>query len=761
MYADWITCPNINGNEYGVYLFRKNYYFDQIPTQLPLKISADNRYTLYINGIKICYGPAKGDFATYKYDYIDVAPFISKGHNQFAVLVFNGGNDKPLAFVSNKTGLYIESDCTSVSKITTDSSWKVKKSTAYSIISYKKLMTPKWFYGFYACGGGDNINFDKYESNWEFTDFNDKNWKNARPLSKIESVKWHLTKRNIPFLTNNIESPEQIRVIKNAETNENQFLSGNGEIVVDRFKKATILFDFGKMTMGYPNIKFENGNKATIKVRYAESLYDDVNVKAHRDSVNGKKMFGVWDFMKLNGEPTHFRPLWQRSFRYVQFEISTNDQPLHIKSFTNEFSAYPYSDSTYFYSNNTKLNRVFEICMRSLKLCSSETYFDTPYYEQLCYGGDNRPIGLISYYTSTDDRLLREMLRMYPQSVNPETGLFKAAYPSRFTTDMGTWSLSWIQSMNDYFDMRNDTLFVKDNINAIEEVLKYFKGNIGESGLLEHIKTKNFIDWSINSGSLPRKDSRDEIHKSTLLTLFYVYTLDKVIELYHKIGYHQQAENWQHTRNLLKKSINSKCWNNDSGLYTDYPGINQYSQQTNILAVLCHLKTVSENEFLIQKILFGTNFTEKASSYFDFFLFEMLAKNNKAEQILENLDFWYSFLDKGLTACGETGFDSMDRSDCHAWSAHPAYYLLNSICGIQSIGKSFSNIIISPNLGTLTYVKSAIPTPTGQIVVEYQIQSNKLISKITIPKGIKAVWKKSEEYVTLKEGTNELISEIH
>ena len=95
----WISYPSANVTEYGVYHFRKKIDLDAVPEELIIHVSADNRYNLFVNGSRVCYGPAKGDLQTYKYDVIDIAPFLKQGENQLAALVYNGGKDKPLAFL--------------------------------------------------------------------------------------------------------------------------------------------------------------------------------------------------------------------------------------------------------------------------------------------------------------------------------------------------------------------------------------------------------------------------------------------------------------------------------------------------------------------------------------------------------------------------------------------------------------------------------------------------------------------------------------
>ena len=101
--AVWYSYPSANNTTYGVYHFRKNIQLQEIPDKLELMVSADNRYNLFVNGQRVAYGPAKGDLKTYKYDVVDIAPYLKSGKNTIAALVYNGGKDKPLAFVSSQT----------------------------------------------------------------------------------------------------------------------------------------------------------------------------------------------------------------------------------------------------------------------------------------------------------------------------------------------------------------------------------------------------------------------------------------------------------------------------------------------------------------------------------------------------------------------------------------------------------------------------------------------------------------------------------
>ncbi len=751
----WISYPTANQTAFGVYHFRKSFNLEKVPEKLIIHVSADNRYNLFVNGHRVCYGPAKGDLQTYKYDVIDIVPFLKSGENLLAALVYNGGEDRPLAFITVQTAFMLRTENEEFSFLNTDNGWKTYKNPAYKVISYDEMLfNERWFYGFYACGGGDEVFAEKYPWGWETTSFDDNNWLAAESLEFDKQPPWNLVPRNIPFMAGHLVYPSKIRKITGIGIPTGEW-NGQTPLIVPPHTKAEILVDFEVLTMGYPELTVNGGAGSRIQIKYAEALYEKVNLKAHRDSVNNLNMFGVWDIFHPDGKKRTFRPLWKRCFRYVQFNVETKNEPLDISSYILEYSGYPYRDMATLESDNERLNKIFEICQRTLQMCSGETYYDTPYYEQLSYGGDNRPIAAISIYNSTDDRLLREVLRLYPQSENKETGLFKSAYPSRFDFDMGTWSMAWIQTLHDYYFMRGDSAFVAQFYDKIEGVLKFFERHLDEhTGLIGTVKNQNFIDWSITQGSIPRPNEKREMQQSALLTLYFAHTLDCTSKLYREIGQEGRASHWEQLSHGTKVAVYTSCWDSKKQLFRDYDDREIFSQHTNIMAILCDLVPPSEQADLLHRILNFKGFEEIASSYFSFFLFKAMEKTGNEHLFLDNLDFWYHFLDRGYTTCGETGFASHDRSDCHAWSAHPAYYMLSIVCGIKPANIGFDAVKIKPHLGELKEVKADMPHPKGRIKVEYRRVKKGLQTRVVLPPGMNGSFEYNGKFRMLKSGEN-------
>ena len=248
---------------------------------------------------------------------MDIAPFLREGNNVVAALVFNGGADKPLAFVTYQTAFLFRTADERYDSLNSDARWKCYQNPAYDQITYQELNTRAWVKGFYACGGGDEVFAEKYPWGWECLAYDDTDWPAAEPLTFEGSAPWHLVPRTIAFMDSTRQRPGSVRRVTGFKAPATPFTPINA-LTVPANTTATILYDFEVFTMGYPELTLSDGNGSRVKLKYAEALYEKPDLKAHRDSVDGKTMYGVFDIYHADGG-THrvFRPLWKRAFRYL------------------------------------------------------------------------------------------------------------------------------------------------------------------------------------------------------------------------------------------------------------------------------------------------------------------------------------------------------------------------------------------------------------------------------------------------------------
>ena len=225
-----------------------------------------------------------------------------------------------------------------------------------------------------------------------------------------------------------------------------------------------------------------------------------------------------------DGAKDLFRPLWLRTFRFIQLEIETLDEPLIISDYYNIFNVYPFEQKAGFECDNPLLSQIWNTGWRTARLCAGETYMDCPYWEQLQYLGDTRIQALISLYNTDDDRLMRNALLQADQSRIPD-GLTLSRGPSYIQQIIPSFSLYWIAMVHDYYMHREDDAFIVQFLPGIQSVLNWFEARMKENNLLRPLEWFNFSDWT--SGFQLAAPAGADTGNSEYLSLTYAYALER------------------------------------------------------------------------------------------------------------------------------------------------------------------------------------------------------------------------------------------
>lgn len=758
--AGWITHPAESILDYGVFHFRKKFELKEKPEEFIIHISADNRYRLFVNGTPVCFGPQRGDLAHWFFESIDIAPFLRQGTNVLAVLVWNAGERKPWAQISLRTGLIIQGNGAAENIVNTDRSWKVIKDKAYSEASAGSKETSGQFV---VVGPCDRVDGNLYPWGWEKPDYNDDKWSaprvldNGHPYGVGSDINWSLTPRRIPFMELKKQRFASIRLTENCKV-PSTFIEGKSTLTITGHQKVKILLDQGNLTTGYPELITSGGKGSTIRLSYAESLFGSNGQKGNRNEVNGKKFIGYSDFYLPDGLADRlFRPLWFRTWRYLQLEIETAGQPLEIRDLSSEFSAYPLVENASFESDNETLTRIWQTGWRTARLCANETYFDCPYYEQLQYVGDTRIQALISMYVSGDDRLVRNALMQFDESRIAE-GITHSRFPTSQSQFIPPFSLFWVDMVNDYWMLRDDSAFVRQFLPGISQVLQWYGKKIDKSnGMLGPVPFWNFVDWvdqwpwtsETGVGGVP---AGGQTGGSSILTMQYAWALEKASKLFRYYGYVSQADEYSKTSADLSEAVFRNCWDKTRGYLADSPDKKEFSMHAQIFGVLTNTIPADQQKSFTGRFINDTSLY-RPTLYFRAYLTQALKKTGLADQYIETLGPWKEMLDKGLTTFAESP-DPDTRSDCHAWSASPNYDMLATIAGIRPSEHGFKSVTIEPALGNLKFIKGRFPHPAGMIYFDLKRDGvNGLKGEITVPDGLKAVIKWNGKSQTLSGKT--------
>jgi alpha-L-rhamnosidase len=758
--ASWIAHKHEDLKSYVVLHFRKNFELTSIPEHFSINVSADNRYKLYVNGKYISNGPARSDVMHWNFETIDIAPYLHTGTNLIAAVVWNFGEDMPWAQMSSKTGFIIQGNTPLTQTVNTNNTWKVYENKAYKPLpaDNKKLQT------FFVVGAGEIVDGREYPWNWEQTTFDDSAWKKATVLEKGmpygvgSGAAWYLTPRTIPRMEESKQQFYSIRKITgtNASTFSEYFIREKGSQVIPPNQHITLLIDQGNETVAYPIINTNGGKDAIITLTYAEALIDANRKKGNRNEIEDKKIIGNQDIFILNGdENIVYTPLTFRTFRYVEMDITTKDDPLTLSSFTSIYTGYPFEEKASFVCEEDKsLSDVWKIGYRTARLCAGETYYDCPYYEQLQYTGDTRIQALISLYVTGDDRLMRKAIMDYDNSMISK-GLTQSRYPSNIAQIIPTFSLFWVSMIHDYHMHRKDDAFIKSFMPNIDRVLSWYEQKLdAKNGMLGPLPWWCFVDWppqwswnnTLQMGGVPDGVINGN---SSIISFQYVYTLRQAAALHNAYGDKLKANHYSKLADNIANSAYKLCYDNAKGLVADSPSKKEYSQHAGIMAVLANGVSEKDAQKLLINTMANSSITQ-ATYYFKFYQTLALMKTGMADKYYSTLQPWKDMVNLGLTTFAEK--PEPTRSDCHAWSASPNYFLLSTICGINPSAPGFSHVEIAPAMDQLNHIAGKMPHPYGMIEVDFTKKGNQIDAVISLPKNLSGTFKWRGKKVLLKSG---------
>ena len=774
-HASWVTHPAAPLREPVVLHFRRFITLAAIPASYTVRVSADNRFILYVNGKRVGDGPARGDLAHWRYERFDLAPYLRPGRNLVTATVWNWGVFAPIAQMSDRTAFLLESEATGSDAISTPQDWQVAIESGHLALDRSSVNLRTYM----AAGPGEEIDAAHYDWDWNQPSDRDSRWVPvATPMrdSNYPGVNlahsagvtgdnpWWMVPDTLPHMA---YTPTEAGHVVEVGPKANRLPGSTfpaGAVSIPANTHLHILLDRTTLTTAYPELTVSGGKGAQIWITYSEALYDNEGHKGDRNALtytdaqgvqHPRRALGLRDeFLPDGGANRVFEPLWWRTWRYLDLDIHTAAEPLQLDSLTAAFTAYPFQERATFQSPDPELARIWEISWRTAHLDAHETYMDTPYYEQLQYVGDTRIQALISYAVTGDDRLARQALEAFNDSRIPE-GITRSRYPSSLPQNIPTFSLLWIGMLHDYWMYRPDPAPVRGSLMGTRTVLNWFAQFEQPDGLLGELPWWSFIDW-VSSGQIPTYGPHGQ---SCVTTLQYLGALNNAADLESAFGDPAIAARYRTRAAHVHAGIYRMCWVASRNMLADSPAKTVFSQQANIMGVLYDAIPKAQQRSVLRKLLAIEPGTTpdgilSASYYFRFYLARALDHAGMGDDYLASIKPWRQLLPLHFSTWPEVPGNT--RSDSHAWSAHPIYDLLTLVAGIEAASPGFKTVRIAPHLGPLGSLTATFPHPDGMIQVEYRRNRKSLDAAITLPAGLSGTFVSHGKTWPLHPGANHI-----
>lgn len=679
-----------------------------------IRITADCRYKLYINGKLIQYGPAKGDHKVHYLDTAEIGRHLTSATNSLAVAVLHYPEEPGIGnhsmFSSDIPGVYIEGlDTAPAREDSALANWESFVDRA-------------------VCFPREEVRFAPLQIHEIRKKSDDERILQPVIARREEEMPEYLHRYNL------VDRPIPQMLLK-----EHVFSLPVRK--VEPNSREEFVLSAGEEMCAFVNLCVSKGEGARITLLYSE-CYEQESGKADRTDAASGHLQGYSDqFVIGKGESALLEPYWFRTFRFIKVTIETASEALALDSFTYLETGYPLEVRTEVTTSDETLAPVWDISLRTLRRCMQETYVDCPYYEQLQYVEDTRLEILYTYAVSGDDRLARKSIREFARAQRPD-GLLNCSYPNKCVNVIPGFSIYYILMVYDHMMYFGKPEVVRESLPVIRRILQYFGQNTVKSGPFAGLVNKtggvneqgelwSFIDWAqewMDTTGMPPAGLLGPI---TMESLLYIMGLQKAARLEEYAGEKLLAENDLATAEQMQRAVRRLCMD-EEGFLTDGP-IVQTTSEVDLREVDLQAASRRSQHCQVFGILTGTLDTEegrrnllrsiteegfaRCSVAMCYYLFRALEQTGLYEYTDRYWDVWRQMVRNHCTTCVEAEFYA--RSECHAWGALALYELPSVVLGVRPAAPGYSRISVRPVPGYLQHASGKVHTPAGDLEISW------------------------------------------
>ncbi|HEX7597560.1 MAG TPA: alpha-L-rhamnosidase, partial [Polyangia bacterium] len=434
----------------------------------------------------------------------------------------------------------------------------------------------------------------------------------------------------------------------------------------------------------------------------------------------------------------NFTSLKRRAGRYLFITLRGAAAPLQFRLARVIESTYPVESGASFDCSDARLERIWEISARTLKLCMEDTFTDCPLYEQTGWVGDARNEALFALDTFGAADITLRGLRLAAQSLE-RYPLVGGQVPSGWDMLLPAWSFLWGIGVWDYYFYTGDRSALEQLWPAVLRQLQGAEGLLDERGLFSG-KFWNMFDWT------PIDDRHPTVlHNSLLL----IGAVDAAIKSAGALGEPARMSWLAGLRARLAAAVN-RTWDEQKQAYPDSiledgaPSPST-SMHTSFLALLYGAAPAGRNAALLHNVLNPpAGMVRVGSPFAMLYLYEALAAAGQFSAILGSIyENYLPMLAAGATTVWEVFPTSGDhpggfptRSHCHAWSSAPLSYLPQVVLGIHQEQAGGAAYAVSPWLGDLEWAQGAVCTSRGLLEVSWRKEAGRLLVSAKAPAGV-------------------------
>ena len=533
--------------------------------RLTIDVSADERFVLFLDGLRIARGPHRGMVEHWFYQTYEIA--LEPGEHVLEAVCWQIGNHAALAQMSWRGGFVLKASGAYDALLTTGKAdWKVAPIDGTSFTGQGKSRA--WGVGSECCVEGTSVLHQVPP---------DSAYRPAVVVRKhvvdgkcgLRLPGWLLFPTAIPDLIESRRTPGAFKAARNDLGDEafrtadaahpavaqlNALLREGRRMTIPPWTTLRGVWDLGNYYCAYPELTVDGGAGAEIRWGWVESLRDGSGHKADRAAFDGKTVGATFgDVFRPDGRAHGvFTAPWWRCGRWCQLEIRTADAPLGLTGLSFGETRYPLEDEGSFECDDPTVADVRRICTRALQMCFHDMSFDCPYFEQHMYPGDSRTQYQAATALTADGRLAQQAMTLFGESQRPN-GLVPMNFPGRMTQETALYTLCWVFMFRDWLMAHGETAWMRHRLPGVRHAVDGLAAFETSEGLLGPTPGWMFSDYTNPwpNGVAPR--GKDGL--SAIESLFYLYALQGLGEVEEVFGERHFAAHYAEKAARLSAAI--------------------------------------------------------------------------------------------------------------------------------------------------------------------------------------------------------------
>jgi alpha-L-rhamnosidase len=704
--------------------FRTEFNLAEKPATALVRITADRKYRLWVNGTLASRGPAdhgrdyfKGSTGWWFYDVRDLAGFFTAGVNVIAVEVFHRW---PVEFVvtSGRGGFWLDGESVGVRS---DATWRASAVGGYEIADDKVV-----------------IDAAAEPPRWRDHGFDDPAWPGA---TVVEHGHWRalvpseipplMEVRYPPVRVEKLDEHGSVRLVFDRVLSGYAVLQtrgGNGASVeITGFRKTTVRV--GTLgTKEEPDLAVASATPpASSRLRRADredasGVEDD---SASRTGSNVHDQGAIFDFETFYMDEIP---------GLLDVVVTPGDAPIEILDIGVVFTSQPVEYLGSFRCGDEFLNKLWDVGRWAVRINLQTHHLDSPnHQEPIACPGDYVIESAVNFYCFGSPWLARQDLRKFARV------LVDLDYQNFHTS----YAICWLQWLRDYVMFTGDSGLAKELSPVVFRLLEKWKTYIGDNGILSRAPNFMFMDWVTIAGF--NCHHPPAVVGQGYLTAFFCDGLSIGGWIAGMADDPKMAEEFAETRRQVVRSFQRELWNPERGLFRDgrpfvstaEPGkwlpadvdAETFSPHVNLLAVLYDIAPKESHASIVEAVL--AEHPLNVQPWFMHWVFDAIDHaglfEKRAVALLRRWEVVES--SRSFREMWETG----DLS--HGWCSTPTVQLSSRVLGVVPTSPGYATFDVRPRPCGLTFARGTVPTPRGLIEVDWTEKDGRIDLNLKVPPG--------------------------